>query len=79
MYCDVFSNYCLVQSLSNLKKFGFQIRAKTTSSTLKKTSGEVQLDATHCEQDVVTTHDQDEQTSPVCSYNEWDPLEVATM
>ena len=67
-----------------IQKFGFQIRAKTTSSTLNKASvpaanavEEVQLDAAHCDKDVVTKPNiADDQTSPVCAYNEWDPLEV---
>lgn len=72
-----------MQSCTNFINFEFRVRAKSTSTTLKEASvpaakalEEVQLDVTHSKKDSVAEIKTDEQSFPVCAYNEWDPLEV---
>lgn len=75
---DLLSNctYTYLQSRPQKKLSEWQSRSKTTTPALKTAA----VTATKITEDVCQVEQgaQGSSTSPVCAYNEWDPLEVAS-
>ena len=65
----------IIQSRLPKNLYGWQFRSKTTTSALEPAAVTAAEDMI-CQAEPGEKGAQESSTSPVCAYNEWDPLEV---